>query len=160
MEANAYKKIKQLLTVCYQCGTCASTCAVGLVNPDKNIRKLIQHLVNSENEFEPKENDLIWLCTACYQCEDRCPEGIPLTTLLIQLKNMAVEKNVIPTSIRKEIETLTVHSFTYPPAKSIVSRRRRLGLLELPRPDDAEMQILIKLAHTPVDATYSKEPTP
>ena len=147
MEVRDFKKIKQLLNVCYQCGTCVSTCAAGLVNPDKNIRKLIQHLVNSENEFESDENDMMWLCATCYQCEDRCPEGIPLTTLLIQLKNMAVEKGVIPTSIRKEIETLTVHSFTYPPAKSIVSRRQRLGLPELPRPDDAEMQTLIKGLH-------------
>jgi heterodisulfide reductase subunit C len=49
----------------------------------KGKRKLIQSLVNSENKFEPEENDLIWLCSTCYQCEDRCPEGIPLTTLLI-----------------------------------------------------------------------------
>jgi heterodisulfide reductase subunit C len=159
METNAYKKIKQLLNVCYQCGTCASTCAAGLVSPDKNIRKLIQHLINSDNEFEPKENDLMWLCTTCYQCEDRCPEGIPLTTLLIQLKNMAVEKGVIPASIRKEIATLTVHSFTYPPVKSIVSRRRRLGLPELPRPADAEMQTLIKLTRPPDETTNSQEPT-
>jgi len=158
METNAYKKIKQLLNVCYQCGTCVSTCAAGLVNPDKNIRKLIQNLVNSENEFEPKENDLIWLCTTCYQCEDRCPEGIPLTTLLIELKNMAVEKGVIPASIRKEIETLTVHSFTYPPAKSIVSRRRRLALPELPRPNEAEMRTLIRLARSPDESTNSEEP--
>ena len=72
---------------------------------------------------------------------------------------MAVEKGVIPTSIRKEIETLTVHSFTYPPAKSIVSRRRRLALPELPRPDDAEMQTLIKLTRSPDEATNSEEPT-
>ena len=159
MEVRDFKKIKQLLNVCYQCGTCVSTCAAGLVNPDKNIRKLIQHLVNSENEFESDENDMMWLCTSCYQCEDRCPEGIPLTTLLIQLKNMAVEKGVFPTSIRKEIETLTVHSFTYPPVKSIVSRRRRLGLPELPRPADAEVQTLIKLACPPDETTNSQEPT-
>jgi heterodisulfide reductase subunit C len=159
MEVCDFKKIKQLLNVCYHCGTCVSTCGAGLVNPDKNIRKLIQHLVNSENEFELEENDLIWLCTSCYQCEDRCPEGIPLTTLLLQLKNMATAKGLIPTFIRKEIETLTVHSFTYPPVKSIVSRRRRMALPELPCPDGAEMQTLIKLAHAPDNATESKEPT-
>ena len=59
MEVRDFKKIKQLLNVCYQCGTCVSTCAAGLVNPDKNNRKLIQHLVNSENEFESDENDII-----------------------------------------------------------------------------------------------------
>jgi hypothetical protein len=72
---------------------------------------------------------------------------------------MAVEKGVFPTSIRKEIETLTVHSFTYPPVKSILSRRRRLGLPELPRPADAEVQTLIKLACPLDETTNSQEPT-
>jgi hypothetical protein len=70
---------------------------------------------------------------------------------------MAVEEGIIPTSIRKEIETLTVHSFTYPPAKSIVSRRRRLALPELPRPDNSEIQTLIKLARSSDEATNSEE---
>ena len=47
---------------------------------------------NYELESELEKNDLLWLCTSCYQCEDRCPEGVPLTTLLIRLKNMAVGK--------------------------------------------------------------------
>jgi hypothetical protein len=71
---------------------------------------------------------------------------------------MAVEEGIIPTSIRKEIETLKVHSFTYPPAKSIVSRRRRLALPELPRPNEAEMRTLIRLARSPDESTNSEEP--
>jgi heterodisulfide reductase subunit C len=158
MEKNAFNKIKQLLSVCYQCGTCVSSCAAGLVNPAKNIRRMIQQLVHCEDEFQPDENDLMWLCATCYQCEDRCPEGIPLTTLLIQLKNMAVEKGVIPASIRKEIETLTGCSFTYPPTTGIITRRRRLALPELPRPDTSEMQALINLARSADEAANSKEP--
>ena len=159
MEVTDFKEIKRLLSVCYQCGTCVSTCAAGLVNPEKNIRKFIQNLVNTEDEFSLKENDLLWLCATCYQCEDRCPEGIPLASLLIQLKNMAAGRGSLPAAIRKEIETLRAHSFTYPPLKSIVSRRRRLGLpdlprrgrrprldkADLPRPDKTEMHTLMTL---------------
>jgi hypothetical protein len=72
---------------------------------------------------------------------------------------MAVEEGVIPTSIRKEIETITVHSFTYPPSKRVVTRRRRLALPELPRPDAAEMQTLIQLARSADEATNTEEPT-
>ncbi|MCP4628542.1 MAG: 4Fe-4S dicluster domain-containing protein [bacterium] len=145
MEALEFKEIKRLLNVCYQCGTCVSSCAAGLVNPQKNIRKLIQNLIDTTDESELKENDLLWLCTSCYQCEDRCPEGVPLTTLLIRLKNMAVERGVIPDFVQKEIETIVTHSFTYPPAKSIIARRKRLGLPDLPRPAEAEMQTLFNL---------------
>ena len=143
MEEFDFKEIKRLLNVCYQCGTCVSSCAAGLVNPRKNIRKLIQDLISTADESEFKINELLWLCTTCYQCEDRCPEGVPLTTLLIQLKNKAAKKGLIPVSVQKEIETLAVYSFTYPPAKSVISRRKRLGLPNLPLPADTEMQTLI-----------------
>jgi len=150
MDKLEFKEIKRLLNVCYQCGTCVSTCAAGLVNPQKNIRKLIQNLINTADESEIKNNDLLWLCTNCYQCEDRCPEGIPLTSLLIRLKNMAADRGLIPAAVQREIETLTAHGFAYPPAKSIIARRKRLGLPDLPRPGAAEMQTLINLVGVPV----------
>ncbi len=145
METLDFKEIKRLLNVCYQCGTCVSSCAAALVHPQKNIRKLVQELIRIEDESELGDIDLLWLCTSCYQCEDRCPEGVPLTSLLIQLKNMAARWGSIPASVQKEIECLAAHSFTYPPAKSIVSRRKRLGLPELPRPEEGEMKTLIDL---------------
>ena len=154
MEELEFKEIKRLLNVCYQCGTCVSSCAAGLVNPQKNIRKLIQNLINAADESELVKNNLLWLCTNCYQCEDRCPEGIPLTTLLIRLRNMAVDRGLIPASVKKEIETLAASSFTYPPAKSMIQRRKRLGLSDLPRPADAEMQTLIHMS----TATGRKRP--
>jgi len=146
MEELEFKEIKRLLRVCYQCGTCVSSCAGGLVNPEKNIRKLIQNLIDSADVSELKNNDLLWLCTCCYQCEDRCPEGVPLTTLLIRLKNMAVDRGMIPGSVQKEIESIATQSFTFPPAKSIIARRKRLGLADLPRPAKAEMHALIDMA--------------
>ena len=153
MDELEFNEIKRRLNVCYQCGTCVSSCAAGLVNPEKNIRKLIHNLVDSTDISECKNSDLLWLCTSCYQCEDRCPEGVPLTTLLIRLKNMAVDRGLIPAAVQKEIETLGAHSFTFPPAKSIMTRRKRLGLPDLPQPAKAEMKTLINLACLPSGAT-------
>ena len=149
MDELEFNEIKRLLNVCYQCGTCVSTCAAGLVNPEKNIRKLIQNLIDSRDISELENSDLLWLCTSCYQCEDRCPEGVPLTTLLIRLKNMAADRGLIPAAVQKEIETLGAHSFTFPPAKSMMTRRKRLGLPDLPQPAQTEMQKLIHLAGLP-----------
>ncbi len=149
MEKLDFKEIKRLLNVCYQCGTCVSSCAAGLVDPEKNIRRLIQELINTAEETGLKDIELLWFCTTCYQCEDRCPEGVPLTTLLIRLKNMAADMDFIPASVQKEIETIADHSFAYPPSKSMLTRRRRLGLPELPRPVETEMMTLINLTHRP-----------
>ena len=145
MEPLSIEEIKRMLHVCYQCGTCASSCAAGMVNQAKNIRKLVQHIVSAPDAGFSEENDLLWFCATCYQCEDRCPEGVPLTTLLIQLRNMAAEKGSIPTFIQKEIDALRDNGFTYPPLESMLSRRRKLGLPDLPRPDGAEMETLLNL---------------
>ena len=100
METLDFKEIKRLLNVCYQCGTCVSSCAAGLVKPQKNIRRLVQELIRIEDESELGDTDLLWLCTTCYQCEDRCPEGVPLTSLLVQLKNIAARRGSIPASVQ------------------------------------------------------------
>jgi heterodisulfide reductase subunit C len=140
------EEIKHLLNVCHQCGTCVSTCAAGMVHPAKNVRKLVDQIAHAPRGSLPAENDLLWFCTTCYQCQDRCPEGVPLTSLLLQLRNMAAEKGALPTAVRKEIDTLFEHGFTVPPLKTIRSRRRKLGLPELPPPDRLEMETLIQLS--------------
>jgi heterodisulfide reductase subunit C len=33
----------------------------------------------------------MWLCSLCYQCQVRCPRGIPLTETITRLKQMALE---------------------------------------------------------------------
>ena len=146
METLDFKEIKRLLNVCYQCGTCVSSCAAGLVKPQKNIRRLVQELICVEDESELGDIDLLWLCTTCYQCEDRCPERVPLTSLLVQLKNLAARQGSIPASVQKEVDCLAAHSFTYPPMKSIASRRKRLGLRDLPRPEEGEVKALMDMA--------------
>ena len=57
---------------------------------------------------------------------------------------MAAARGLLPAAIQKEMETLVTHSFTYPPLKSIIDRRKRLGLPDLPRPDETEMHILLQ----------------
>lgn len=146
MQTVEKEEIKRLLNVCYQCGTCVSTCAAGMVNQAKNVRKLVEMIAHASPGEFPEENDLLWFCSTCYQCEDRCPEGVPLTSLLLQMRNMAAAKGGLPTAVRKEIDTLREHGFTLPPLKSILLRRRKLGLPDLPRPDRQEMDILIRLS--------------
>ena len=143
MSTTDFKQIKRQLKVCYQCGTCASSCAPGLVNPEKNLRKLVQELLAAGDGLPPAVTELLWLCSTCYQCEDRCPEGVPLASLLIQLKNMAAEQGLLPVAICREIESIEACGFALQPSRGILSRRKKLGLPELPLPDSKEIRTLI-----------------
>lgn len=37
----------------------------------------------------------MWLCSLCYQCQVRCPRGIPLTETITRLKEMAFERGTV-----------------------------------------------------------------
>jgi|GEM_PF-3248437 len=149
MSKPEFEQIKRQLNVCYQCGTCASACGPGLVNPEKNLRVLVQALLSAGDGLSPAVTDLLWLCSTCYQCEDRCPEGVPLASLLIQVKNMAADQGLLPVAVQREIESLEACSFTFRPAKGILARRKKLGLPELPLPDSQEMRDLINRTRWP-----------
>ena len=36
----------------------------------------------------------MWLCSICYQCQVRCPRGIPLTDAITKLKQMAIQQHI------------------------------------------------------------------
>ncbi len=36
----------------------------------------------------------MWLCSICYQCQARCPRGIPLTEAIAKLKQLAIQEKI------------------------------------------------------------------
>lgn len=45
---------------------------------------------------EVLDTDMVWLCSTCYTCQERCPQGIDITDILFGLKNMAFKKGITP----------------------------------------------------------------
>jgi heterodisulfide reductase subunit C/nitrate reductase gamma subunit len=82
---------------CFTCMTCTSACpvcrnyedppdALGLV-PHQIIRAAalgLPHMVYRSN--------MLWRCLGCYQCQDSCPQGVRLTDIFYELKNLATER--------------------------------------------------------------------
>lgn len=139
------EEIKHELQVCFSCGTCTGSCPISRFEPEKNPRQFIQAVLTSQDlsileDFEP-----LWLCTTCYACEDRCPQGINITNLLIKLKNLAAKQGYVPPSFKAELETLIANGVTTPPVQSILTRREKLNLPELPQPNLDQMRKLIHL---------------
>ena len=140
-----YSEIREKLKLCYSCGTCTGSCPVARVEPEQNPRRFIDAVLNSEDISVLQNYEPLWLCTTCYACEDRCPQGINITTLLIQLKNIAAKEGYVPPSIKAELETVIANGVTTPPSQSILKRREKLNLPEIPEPNLEAMQKLIRL---------------
>ena len=82
---------------CFTCTTCTSACpvvrnfekpreALGLV-PHQIIHAAIVgvgDLIFSSN--------MLWDCLGCYQCQEQCPQGVRVTDVLYELKNIAMKQ--------------------------------------------------------------------
>ena len=84
----------RLLRRCIQCGTCTASCPVAHAM-DLSPRQMWR-LVQLGLADEVLRSKTMWLCSLCYQCQVRCPRGIPLTETITRLKEMALERELAP----------------------------------------------------------------
>jgi heterodisulfide reductase subunit C len=36
---------------------------------------------------------MLWDCVTCYQCQEHCPQGVKVTDVLYELKNLAINES-------------------------------------------------------------------
>jgi len=78
------------LCACIQCGTCTGSCPSGrrTAQRTRSLMKKVQ-LGLKEEILSDKE---LWYCSTCYTCTERCPRGVPVTDVIIALRNLAVQE--------------------------------------------------------------------
>ncbi len=82
-----------MLYRCIQCGTCTASCPASEamdISPRRMWRMVQLGLVD-----EVLHSKTMWLCSLCYQCQVRCPRGIPITETITQLKRTAMEEGLV-----------------------------------------------------------------
>ena len=80
------------IRACINCGTCTGSCPSGRRTAYRTrsaIRKALTGDVSVLSDID------IWLCSTCYYCYERCPRNIPVTDMIIKLRNIAVEEGYI-----------------------------------------------------------------
>ena len=80
------------LRACINCGTCTGGCPSGRRTAYRTRSVLRRALMGDESVLK----DIgIWFCSTCYTCYERCPRNIPVTDMIIKLRNIAVEEGFI-----------------------------------------------------------------
>lgn len=83
---------------CFTCKTCTSACPV-VHNYEQPFDRLdlaphqIIHSVALGLGDLIFNSRMLWACLGCYQCQQQCPQGVKVTDILYELKNIAYEKN-------------------------------------------------------------------
>ena len=135
-----------LANFCYQCGACVGDCPATTYSSEFNPRKImLQVLYGLESELI-REDSILWDCTNCYNCHERCPQRVKPVEVIISLKNMLADRGIYPQGASRIIETFeqTGRTVQYSPAMD--KRREKFGLPPLPQVPIADVQKLIRPA--------------
>jgi heterodisulfide reductase subunit C/nitrate reductase gamma subunit len=83
-------------SACFGCQTCTNACPVvaAYENP-KEVLGMLPHQIMYAAGLGIKDlafgSQMLWDCCTCYQCQEQCPQGVHVTDVLYELKNLAIQ---------------------------------------------------------------------
>lgn len=83
-------------SLCFACKTCSSACPV-VCNFEKPVESLgmlphqIIHAANIGLSNLVFGSNMLWSCLGCYECQEHCPQGVRVTDVFFELKNLAIK---------------------------------------------------------------------
>jgi len=77
---------------CYQCIKCTSGCPT-VYAMDLSINQIMRALQLGKDDLALKSKT-IWLCTSCWTCATRCPQGIDITSVMDFLRMRAAKMEI------------------------------------------------------------------
>ena len=81
---------------CFACTTCTASCPVvrNFDNPLEALGMLPHQMIRAANLGIGDiifDSNMLWSCLGCYACQDNCPQGVQITDVFYELKNLAME---------------------------------------------------------------------
>lgn len=125
---------------CFACGTCAASCPVREFDEKFNPRSII-HMVLLGMRDEVLRSDFVWLCAGCVACQERCPQGITITDLMMALKNIAVRHGIVHQAFAMQAAEVYRYGRLYE-VGDLNDRREKIGLPRIPEEPEQIRQIL------------------
>jgi len=138
--ANTYEG--KTILYCYQCGTCSAGCPVVSAlefMPHQIIRMTLLGL-----KKEVLETSTLWLCAACYLCNERCPQGVEISNVFFSLKNMAAQNQIMPKGLRQLARNIYQLGVSAEVTDFQEEEREDLGLPVVPEVDRKAVQEILE----------------
>jgi heterodisulfide reductase subunit C len=119
------------MAACFMCRTCTASCPITAVNERFNPLRIIRMALYGLKR-EVLESNFVWLCSSCYACQERCPQGVSITEIMTLLKNMAVEQGHAPAGVKTQLDLVKGAGRIYPIDDFDNKKRNKAGLPILP----------------------------
>jgi len=115
----------------------------GLVGAGRT--ELLRAIFGQEEELTG-EDSVIWLCTNCYNCYERCPQNVKPVEIIIAIKNLMARRGIYPEKahvgelVKRVLET----GRTAPVTAMTKKLREELGLPPLEAVDTEELKKILE----------------
>jgi len=86
-------------SACFDCQTCTNVCpVVANYETPQDVLGLLPHQIMHAAGLGIRDlalgSQMLWDCLTCYQCQEQCPQGVKVTEVLYELKNVAIKSVV------------------------------------------------------------------
>lgn len=78
--------------VCFRCNKCVSGCPVAKIIDEYRPNRIVKMAYYGYID-DLIESELIWYCTQCFTCTERCPMEVAPADVIVALRNIASRKN-------------------------------------------------------------------
>ena len=128
------------ITRCFACGTCTAGCPVREIDDKYNPRRIIRMVILGMRK-EVLQSDFIWLCSTCYTCTDRCPQGVHFTSVMNALKNIAAREGYVHPSFKEQARLVASQGRLYEVEDFDNKKREKMGLPAIKKKFDDVCQL-------------------
>jgi heterodisulfide reductase subunit B len=151
----AQKVEGNLVSACYQCGACVGDCPATTYGSGFNPREIMLKVLYGLADELLTADTVLWQCTNCYNCQERCPQEVKPVEVIIALKNMLADRSIYPESGAKVIHAFETTGRTTLLGPAVDREREKYGLPPLdPVPMD-EIRLLLEASGPAPRSTLS-----
>jgi len=127
---------------CLKCGACSGGCPVSAVT-DYRPRIVLGNVLLGLKDQVLSSKD-IWMCAACFTCEERCVQEVNFTDVITILRNKAVAENNAPKGYISLANHVATHGRVSPKTGVVDRIREELGLPLLQEPALEDVKKIIE----------------
>lgn len=131
------------LRYCYQCGACVGDCPSARFHPGFNPREIMLLALLGALDRLLAPDAILWRCSNCYTCYERCPQDVRPVEVILALKSLAREDGTAPAPVTEVAELIRRTGRSAPVLGSLAAKRAQLGLPPLPEVDTEEIATLL-----------------
>jgi heterodisulfide reductase subunit C2 len=128
---------------CYQCGACVGDCPSARFDPAFNPREIMLTALLGALDDLLAPGAVIWKCSNCYNCYERCPQDVRPVEVILALKNLAHQAGEQPAVVAGIVEMIVKTGRSAPMLATLTRKREAMGLPPIAACAVEELQALL-----------------